>query len=171
MSKYNADFWIKQLQLTQHIEGGWYSEVYRSSFILRKDILPASFESDRNACTHIYFLLQKKGFSAFHRLRKPADELWHFYAGDPLIVYEIDKSGDMKEHLLGNEVDAGQALFCVIKGGNWFAAKVVEASEYSLVGCTVSPGFDFNDFELAERDGLAKTYPQYTELITSMTNR
>src|SRR5882724_7737274 len=101
MSKYKADYWIKELHLQQHIEGGWYSEIYRSSLIFNKSNLPITFDGDRNACTHIYFLLEKKGFSAFHRIQ--SDELWHFYAGDALIVYEINESGQLIEHLLGND--------------------------------------------------------------------
>ena len=166
MSNYSADYWIKHLQLQQHIEGGWYSEVYRSPLILKKEQLPASFGGERNACTHIYFLLEKKGFSAFHRIK--SDELWHFYAGDPLIIYEIDEWGKLNEHLLGNDLEKRQSLFCVIKAGNWFASKVADGGEYGLAGCTVAPGFDFNDFELAEKHSLIKTYPQHAELISRM---
>jgi predicted cupin superfamily sugar epimerase len=164
---HTADFWIKHLQLNKHIEGGWFSEVYRSALTFSKEQLPASFSSERNACTHIYFLLEKNGFSAFHRIK--SDELWHFYAGDPLIIYEIDESGKMKEHLLGKDAENGQLLFSVIKGGNWFASEVVQGGEYGLAGCTVAPGFDFNDFELAERNVLLKAYPQHTEVIDRLT--
>jgi hypothetical protein len=83
-----ADFWIRPLQLNKHIEGGWYSEVYRSALIFHKEQLPSTFESNRNACTHIYFLLDKNEFSAFHKIR--SDELWHFYAGGALNIYVIN---------------------------------------------------------------------------------
>src|SRR5262245_42391942 len=141
MSPHHSDYWIKHLNLIQHIEGGWYSEVYRSALGFKKEDLPASFEGNRNACTHIYFLLTKEGFSAFHRIK--SDELWHFYAGDPLIVYEIETTGKLNQYLLGQDPGKGQSLFCCIKAGNWFASRVATGSEYSLVGCTVSPGFDF----------------------------
>jgi predicted cupin superfamily sugar epimerase len=167
MSTHTADHWIRHLQLTRHIEGGWYSEVYRSALTLNKDHLPSQFTDNRNACTHIYFLLEKKGFSAFHRIK--SDELWHFYAGDPLIVYEIDETGELKQHLLGNDIEKGQSLFCVIKAGNWFGSRVASSSEYALVGCTVSPGFDFNDFEMGERNRLLDEFPQHADLIRSMT--
>lgn len=167
MSTHTADFWIKQLKLNKHIEGGWYSEVYRSPFILRKEQLPASFDGDRNICTHIYFLLEKNSFSAFHRIK--SDELWHFYAGDPLIIYEIDELGKMKEHLLGNDIENGQSLFSIIKGGNWFASKVADGGEYGLAGCTVAPGFDFNDFEMAARKDLLNAWPQFREVINRLT--
>jgi len=163
----SADYWIKHLQLIQHVEGGWFSEVYRSSLLLSKEHLPISFAGQRNACTHIYFLLEKKGFSAFHRIK--SDELWHFYDGDPLVIYEIEKDGRLKEHLLGNDPGKGESFFCVIKAGNWFGSRVAHDGEYGLAGCTVSPGFDFADFELANKETLLKTYPQHAELIKRMT--
>ena len=167
MTRPAAKFWIDRLQLAQHIEGGWYSEVYRSPLTFNKDQLPAAFNAERNACTHIYFMLEKNGFSAFHRIK--SDELWHFYAGDPLIVYEIDDVGNVKEHLLGNDPTQVQSFFCVIKAGNWFASKVAGGGEYGLVGCTVAPGFDFNDFEMAKRNDLVKNFPQHRQLITELT--
>ncbi len=161
-----AAFWIQHLQLNIHIEGGYYSEVYRSSLTFEKDKLPSSFTGDRNASTHIYFLLKKNQFSAFHRIQ--SDELWHFYAGGPLVIYEIQESGHLTKHLLGNDPQAGQSLFCVIKAGNWFASQPAEQSEYSLVGCTVSPGFDFADFEMAKKKELIQLYPQHSELIDKL---
>jgi len=166
MTSHNAGYRIKHLQLIQHIEGGWYNEVYRSEFILQKDQLPGTFNDKRNVCTHIYFLLEKHGFSAFHRIK--SDALWHFYSGDPLVVYEIERSGELTGHLLGNDIEKGQSPFCVIKAGNWFASNVAADGEYSLVGCTVSPGFDFTDFELAEKNSLTKIYPQHADLISRL---
>jgi uncharacterized protein len=148
MSTPTADHWKKHLHLNHHVEGGWYSEVYRSSLLF----------GNRNACTHIYFLLEKGEFSAFHCIQ--SDELWHFYSGDPMVIYEIEKNGEMIKHHLNN-----QSLFTVIKAGNWFASEVMEGSQYSLVGCTVSPGFDFADFELATADSLCKNFPAHTSLI------
>jgi predicted cupin superfamily sugar epimerase len=158
-----AQSWIDRLQLNQHIEGGWYKEVYRSSLLLDQSMLPASFTGDRNACTHIYFLLEQGNFSAFHRIQ--SDELWHFYAGDPLIIYEIDEHGTLKEHLLGNDPNRDQSLFTFIKAGNWFASKPAAGSTYALVGCTVSPGFDFNDFEMADKEELIRSFPQHVKII------
>lgn len=167
MAQYTAAQWIQHLQMQQHIEGGWYSEVYRSALSFSQAQLPASFNGDRHACTHIYFLLEKIGFSAFHRIQ--SDELWHFYAGDPLIVYEINEKGILVEHVLGNDPLKGQSFFCVINAGNWFGSRLAAGGEYGLVGCTVSPGFDFKDFELADRAALSSAYPQYKELIQQMT--
>lgn len=166
MSAFSAEHWIHSLQLTEHIEGGWYREVYRSDLLLQKDQLPSTFTASRNICTHIYFLLQKNGFSAFHRIK--SDELWHFYDGDPLIIYEIDNEGKLTEHLLGNNIQKGESLFCVVKTGNWFASRVAKDGEYGLAGCTVSPGFDFEDFEMADKKFLSKMYPQHASLISEL---
>ncbi|MES1225928.1 MAG: cupin domain-containing protein [Bacteroidota bacterium] len=161
----NSEYWIEHLKLTKHIEGGYFSEVYQSSLVLNPSQLPGNFTSSRHCCTHIYFLLEKNQFSAFHRIK--SDELWHFYAGDPLIVYEIDVTGKLTEHLLGQNPET-QNLFTSIKAGSWFGARLQSDGEYSLVGCTVSPGFDYDDFELAERDALTAIFPEHKELIDSL---
>lgn len=163
---HSAQTWIKHLQLNQHVEGGWYSEVYRSALTIPGEALEPAFAGSRPASTHIYFLLEKGNFSAFHRIR--SDEIWHFYNGDPLTVYEIDGSGKLTEHLLGQDPSSGQSLCCVIKAGNWFASKVTDGGEYGLAGCTVAPGFDFADFELAEKEKLAQQFPEHKELIYSL---
>lgn len=168
MPRSSAEFWITHLNLSKHIEGGYFSEVYRSLLSFDTEALPKEFSGNRNICTHIYFLLEKGQFSAFHRIR--SDELWHFYSGDPLIIYEIEKNGALTKHLLGNDPQSGQSLFCVIKTGNWFASKVANGSEYALAGCTVSPGFDFADFELAKKEELLAKYPAHAELITRLCN-
>ncbi|MET0464526.1 MAG: cupin domain-containing protein [Chitinophagaceae bacterium] len=158
--------WIQHLQLIRHVEGGWYNEVYRSALTIPAHALTPAFPGERAASTHIYFLLEKTNFSAFHRIR--SDEIWHFYSGDPVIVYEIDEAGSLTEHLLGNDPSKGHSLCCVIKANNWFASRVADGGEYGLAGCTVAPGFDFNDFELAFREELSKQFPDHHELIHSM---
>jgi uncharacterized protein len=163
-----ANYWIEKLQLTSHVEGGSFREVYRSSLMILKNNLPATFNGNRNFSTSIYFLLEKNKFSAFHKIA--SDELWHFYFGDTVIIYEIDVlTGKLTEHKLGNNPERGEVFQTLIKAGNWFASSVVNESEYALVGCTVSPGFDFEDFELAERKTLIKKYPQHADLITMLT--
>ena len=162
----SAQTWIQQLGLQQHVEGGWYREVYRSPLSFQDDHLSASFTGPRSACTHIYFLLEKGNFSAFHRIR--SDELWHFYDGDPIIIYEIDDAGKLKEHLLGNDPEMSQSPFCMIPAGSWFASRVADEGAYGLVGCSVSPGFDFADFELATRTDLTHQFPQHVGLIQAL---
>ena len=167
MSKRPAEYWINKLQLATHIEGGAFREIYRSPVIAPLQALPSTFEGERNFCTSIYFLLQQHQFSAFHKIK--SDEVWHFYYGDPLIVYEIDRQGQMIEHRLGCDPDNNENFQCVIAAGNWFAARLAPGGEYALVGCTVSPGFDFADFELAGREELVRMYPEHREVIRDLT--
>ncbi len=167
MSTRTAEYWINRLQLTTHIEGGAFREIYRSPVSAPLSALPSSFTGDRSFCTSIYFLLQQHQFSAFHKIK--SDEIWHFYYGDPLIVYEIDQQGRLIEHRLGCDPDNNESFQCVIIAGNWFAARLAPGGDYSLVGCTVSPGFDFVDFELANRAVLAAAYPQHEDLIRQLT--
>lgn len=164
---HDAGYWIAHLQLTRHIEGGYFSEVYQSSLLLEPGALPPAFPSTRHCCTHIYFLLEKDQFSALHRIQ--SDELWHFYAGNPLIIYEINSDGSITEHLLGQNPVAGEKLFIYVKAGSWFGARLQTNEGYALVGCTVSPGFDYTDFELAKREALINQFPMHKELIVSLT--
>jgi len=164
----DASYWLERLQLNRHIEGGAFREVYRSDLILSRQSLPLFFQGDRNASTHIYFLLAAGQFSAFHRIA--ADELWHFYYGDPLLVYEIGHNGRLVIHRLGNDPEKGESFQAVVKAGSWFGSAPAEGSEYALVGCTVAPGFDFADFELAERAALSAQYPEHAEVIKRLTH-
>ena len=163
----NADYWIKKLQLTPHIEGGAFREVYRSSLAIPAPSLPILFQGDRNICTSIYFLLQKGQFSAFHRIA--SDELWHFYFGDPLLIHEIGHGGALITHRLGSDPEAGEVFQTIIKAGSWFASLPDAMGEYALVGCTVSPGFDFADLEMAGQETLSRQYPEHAKLISGLT--
>ena len=162
-----AQYWIDTLQLTRHPEGGSYIRTYHSPVTIPAHQLPVPFKGPRPVSTAIYFLLEKGQFSAMHRIA--SDELWHFYYGDPLVVYEIDTAGKLTEHLLGNNPDNRENFQCVVKAGSWFGAKM-KGDDYSLVGCTVAPGFDFADFELAARDTLLQLYPQHAAIIKALTH-
>jgi len=164
MSSFPAQYWIDRFGMTTHIEGGSFAEVYSSPLVLPQTALPG-FPADRPSATHIYFLLEQGQFSAFHRIK--SDELWHFYDGGPLVIYEIDITGQLTEHLLGRT--AGYHPFTVIRAGSWFASAPAKDSDYSLVGCTVSPGFNFDDFELATKKNMLATFPQYEQLIDRLT--
>ena len=163
----NAAYWIEKLALTAHVEGGAFREVYRSELNLPKTILPLFFQGSRSASTSIYFLLAAGQFSAFHRIA--SDELWHFYYGDPLHVYEIGHNGRLHTHVLGSDPEKGEAFQTVVKAGSWFASAPAPGSEYALVGCTVAPGFDFADFELANREALSGQYQEHADLISKYT--
>jgi predicted cupin superfamily sugar epimerase len=163
----DAAYWIDKLQLTAHVEGGAFREVYRSEVVIPRHALPLLFQGDRSVSTHIYFLLAGEQFSAFHRIA--ADEIWHFYSGDPLLVYEITHSGRLVTHRLGGDPGKGESFFTVVRAGNWFGSALADGGEYALAGCTVAPGFDFADFELADRDVLVAQYPEHANLIRKLT--
>ena len=119
--------------------------------------------------TAIYFLLEGKDFSAFHRLR--SDELWHFYAGGSLVVHVIEENGPYSEIQLGSDPEAAEVLQAAVKAGCWFASRLKDSQSFALVGCTVAPGFDFEDFELAKRDELVTRYPEHRQLIHRLTRQ
>ncbi len=161
----DAQYWINRLELSPHPEGGFYRATYKSDLTIARSALPSSYQGDRSASTAIYFLLDGVDFSAFHRIA--SDEVWHFYAGSSLVVYVIDPDGDYSElHLGGGSDEVFQA---VVKAGCWFASRVKDAAGFALVGCTVAPGFDFADFELAVRPELVAAYPQHQKLIEELT--
>ncbi len=162
----DANYWIHKLALEPHPEGGFYRQSYKADLVLPREALP-QFPGPRAASTAIYFLLEGENFSAFHRLR--SDELWHFYVGGPLAVHAIDEQGRYSEIHLGTDPEAGQVLQAVVKAGCWFASRLQDLKSYALVGCTVAPGFDFDDFELAKRAELVKSYPQHQEVIKKLT--
>ena len=154
---------INKLNLKKHSEGGYFSEVYRAKEIIKKNSLPKRFIGNRNISTSIYFLLCDNEFSAFHKLK--ADEVWHFYSGSPLNIYIIQKNGKLKKIILGEKYN----YQLVIEKEQWFAAEVSEDNSYSLVGCTVAPGFDFRDFTLGDRNKLIKLFPKHKKLIERLT--
>jgi len=157
---------IKNLNLKAHPEGGWYAETYRSSENIPHPSLPVRFAGERSFSTAIYFLLPAGVFSAFHRIQ--SDECWHFYEGDPLNIYVIDQTGELSVIKLGNNLSAGETFQAVVPAGCWFASKPAIDNAYSLVGCTVAPGFDFADFELADATELSALYPEHEDLIKSL---
>ena len=161
-----AKQYIKQLGLAKHPEGGYFREIYRSGEIIRAKNLPKRYKSSRNFSTSIYFLLEGKQISTFHKLK--SDELWHFYDGSSVIIYIIDKKGRLSPQKLGRERDC--SFQSIIKRGQWFAAEIENKNSFSLFGCTVSPGFDFEDFELANQDMLIKLFPKHESLISRLTN-
>jgi len=157
---------IQQYQLQPHPEGGWYKETYRSSQIVAGAALPESFGGDRSISTAIYFLLEKGNFSAFHRIK--SDECWHFYSGDPLVIYIIQQDGLLSEVVLGSDILKGQLFQYVVPANCWFASRPAVKSSFCFTGCTVAPGFDFADFEMAEANKLALSFPQYADLISGL---
>ena len=158
---------VERLRLQPHPEGGYYRETYRSNGVIPGAALPEPFEGSRNYATSIYFLLTSDSFSAFHRIRQ--DEVWHFYDGAPICLHILNADGVYEKYLLGRDMAGGQLPQLVVLAGNWFASEVCSPGKYSLAGCTVSPGFDFADFELAGRNDLIGSYPDHRDLITRLT--
>ncbi|MEM6719032.1 MAG: cupin domain-containing protein [Bacteroidota bacterium] len=158
---------VESLQLLPHPEGGFYKEVYRSEKLIAKNALPDDFSGDRSYCTSIYFLLTSENFSAFHRIKQ--DEIWHFYEGSSLSVHVIDAEGNYTEHKVGMDFSKGEQPQLVVPAGCWFASSVTEKDSYAFVGCTVAPGFDFDDFELANRKELQAAYPTHAAIIYRLT--
>lgn len=156
---------IKQLELEPHPEGGYFKETYRSEGEI--DQLDSKYQGKRNYSTCIYFLLTPDIFSAFHRINQ--DEIWHFYDGSPINLHLISDDGNYTKHKIGRKIEEGEHLQFVVPGGTWFAASVANEGGYSLVGCTVAPGFDFKDFELPERNSLLIKFPKHAQIISQLT--
>jgi predicted cupin superfamily sugar epimerase len=152
---------IEQLQLQPHPEGGFYKETYRAGFSIS-----SPDNKQRNISTAIYYLLQDADKSHFHRIK--SDECWFFHEGQPLEILTI-QDGQLVTITLGKNLHEGETLQAVIPAGIWFAARVKSGTGFGLVSCTVAPGFDFADFEMAERAHLSSSYPGLTEIIIQFT--
>ena len=160
MSSKNAAYWIRELNLKKHPEGGYYKEVYRA-----KDEVDIQGRT-RSASTSIYFLLSANEFSSLHQIQ--SDELWHFYDGSPLTVHRLCSDGSYRSFVLGRDIERGEHLQNWVPAGDWFGATV--ETGYALVGCTVAPGFEFQDFRMATREELLAVYPQHASVVHRLTH-
>jgi uncharacterized protein len=179
---------IERFGLIPHPEGGHYRETHRDparvARITGTDDAERDSRSDdsRSASTCIYYMLSDGAYSAWHRIR--SDEVWHFYAGDPLDVHVLDAAGQLVTHRLGNALVRDDTVFqAVVPAGCWFAAEcpaladeadTVDAADavgFALVGCTVAPGFEFSEFELADAAALATAHPSHATLIRRLAPR
>jgi uncharacterized protein len=158
---------IQTLGLYPHPEGGYFRETYRSQGEIGPECLVDQYPAKRSFATCIYFLLTYGSFSAFHCITQ--DEIWHFYDGSPLHLHLITQQGNYSKIAIGRNLDEGEVPQFVVPGGTWFAATVINPNGYSLVGCTVSPGFDFADFELGMREALISRFPQHSGIIKQLT--
>ncbi|CAL2082722.1 cupin domain-containing protein [Tenacibaculum sp. 190524A02b] len=159
---------IKKLDLQPHPEGGFFKETYRSNGEINTDSLSGAYNGKRNYATCIYFLLTSDNFSALHKINQ--DEIWHFYDGSPIRLHMISDKGVHSEHIIGNDFSKGEVPQFVVPGGYWFGAEVVEKDSFSLVGCTVSPGFSFDDFVLKSKKELLELFPNQEAIITKLTH-
>jgi predicted cupin superfamily sugar epimerase len=151
MQELTAAYWIKQLSLKPHPEGGYYKEVFRS----QQQVNRADEEKILQACTSIYYLLEGMDYSGFHRIS--SDEIWYFHKGTPLTVHVINKDGRYEAMELSDQ--SGGNLSLVVPAGLWFAAEIPSKMGYTLVSCAVAPGFEFAEFEMVKKEELMERYP------------
>jgi len=148
-------------------EGGLYFEAHRSVESVGRAGLPKRFNGERRLCTDIYYLLPGDGRSLLHRIK--GEELWHFLMGDSFTLVEIAPDGAVTRTAMGQDLRAGEKLIHAVRPGTWFGCYSSEGSEYSLVSCTVAPGFEFEDFELGRREELLKAFPHAEKEILKLT--
>lgn len=160
-------YWIETLGLTAHPEGGWYRETYRAAESIPVAGLPPRFDGDRSCSTAIYFLLASGQVSALHRIK--SDELWFFHAGSPLTIHCLAEDGTHRATVLGPNPDQGEMLQVMVPAGTWFGALPLGPGAFTLVSCTVAPGFDFADFEMGGQDELLALFPQHRAIIMPLS--
>jgi|SRR5271156_177031 len=163
-----ADEIKKLLNLGPHpCEGGWFIHTWRSDEMIPHATLPVRYPGDRHAGTCIYYLLEPSTFSEMHRLA--SDEIFHFYYGDPVEMLQLLPDGSAHTVILGNDLRHGQRPQLIVRKYVWQGSHLLPGGQVALLGCTVSPGFDFADYETGRRDPLLREYPQYSDLIQTLT--
>lgn len=158
---------VERFELIPHPEGGYFREVYRSGTKITHPGVPPDLPSTRCSGTLIYFLLSGAEFSAFHRVRW-SDEAWHLYAGGPLELHVIDGNGRHERRLLTGDLEHGEPT-TVIRGGDWQAARLAAGVTWAFGGCTVAPGFEYDDFEMPPRTDLLSSFPRHADIIRALT--
>jgi len=156
----DAKYWVNQLNLLNHPEGGYYKEMFRSNGVFT----PTEIGKNRNYITSIYFLIEAGNVSHFHSIKQ--DELWYYHAGDPLSVYIINDEGKLDVLNIGPNPEQGEVLQAVVPANTIFGSK--SSGDFSLVSCVVAPGFDFADFKLHHKAELLQKYPQHREIIDEL---
>ena len=163
---YTAEYFVENLNMTAHPEGGFYKETFVSTENISDKDLDVNFEGSRMLWTSIYFLLRDGEVSNFHRLK--SDEMWYYHSGSPLTIYMISPDGKLKTEQLGLNIENGEKPQVLVQK-NYIFGSAMNNEGYALVGCNVSPGFEFRDFELFERSFLMEKYPEYKETILKLT--
>lgn len=158
----------RMLQLEAHpCEGGYFRQTWKSEEEISLDALPSRYTGPRAAGTAIYYLLEPSTFSEMHRLI--SDEVFHFYYGDPVEMLQLWPDGTSRVVQLGGDLAAGMLPQLVVSKGVWQGSRLIPGGEVALIGCTVSPGFDYSDYETGKRADLLREYPHATELIEVLT--
>jgi predicted cupin superfamily sugar epimerase len=148
-------------------EGGLYKETYRSKIMLDAHALGIAKSGQRHAGTAIYYMVTENDFSALHRLK--GDEVFHFYAGDAVEMVQIAQDGSLKRIVLGSDILADQTFQAIAPSGVWQGTRLAKGGKWALLGTTMSPGFDFADFELGKRKHLIEQFPTHAEAIKRFT--
>ena len=162
----DANYYVTKLGMEPHPEGGFYKRTFESEERTSDQELSVEFEGKRKLYTSIFFLLGSNDISHLHRLK--SDELWYYHAGSPLTISVIDENGNYKESKLGINLDEGETPQVLVPKNSIFGSSVRDEDTFSLVGCMVSPGFDFQDFELFTQEELLSKYPQHKEVIMKL---
>lgn len=144
-------------------EGGFYKETFRAKGLIPTASLP-EHSGDRVYSTQIYYLVTPEEYSALHRV-KGSDEFFHFYLGDPVEMIQIDEHGQLKQITLGQDIKEGQKLQALAPKNVWQGTRLIEGGQWALLGCTVAPGFEFEDFEVKSQLELTKLFPQHRKYI------
>lgn len=164
--QHDAQYYVSRLGLEPHPEGGYYKRTFESEEQTSDQELSVQFEGTRKLYTSIYFLLGSKDISHLHRLK--SDELWYYHAGSALTIHVIDENGEYKEYKLGTNLDEGEVPQVLVPKNSIFGSSVMKEDTFSLVGCMVSPGFEFRDFELFTQAELLSKYPQHKDVIMKL---
>ena len=166
MNQQDPQYYISKLGLEPHPEGGYFKRTFESQEQITDQELTVDFEGKRMLYTSIYFLLTSNDVSHFHRLQ--SDELWYYHAGSPLSVHMIDENGEYKEYKLGLDLENGEVPQVLVPKNTIFGSSVKDRETFSLVGCMVSPGFEYQDFELFTQEELLLKYPEHKEIIVKI---
>lgn len=159
---------IDHLELKPHpVEGGYFLETYRSEELIPVVGLPGRYEGTRHFSTAIYYLLTPQTFSAMHRL--PTDEVFHFYVGDPVEMLQLFEDGSSQRYTLGHNILKGQDVQLTVPRMVWQGCRLRKGGTYALMGCTVAPGFDFQDYVPGKRAELIEQYPHEKNFIVQLT--
>ncbi len=148
-------------------EGGYYVETYRCREKIAKAGLHARYSSDRSFGTAILYLLTPDTFSALHRVS--SDEIFHFYLGDPVKMLQLHPDGAGEVITLGQDIFRGQRVQVIVPRDSWQGCFLKEGGKFALMGTTVAPGFEADDFEPAPRQDLLQRYPSQRDLIIQLT--
>lgn len=149
-------------------EGGWFRQTWKANEVLPQSAVLARYAGPRSAGTAIYYLLEPNSFSEMHRLQ--SDEVFHFYLGDPVEMLQLFPDGSGRRIVLGTNVAGGEWPQVIVPSGVWQGSRLIPGGKLALLGCTVSPGFEYEDYESGKRDDLARQWPDWRDLIHALTH-